>query len=356
MRFEPELLEMADGTRVTSASQWAARRRELVDALARGEYGYIPPSFPGTALRRGERKAECCAGHAVFERAQVEARTPAGTFAFPVDLFVPTRVKKAPVFVLIGFRAASCDPFVPVEEIIDSGFALAAVCYTDVTSDDADMENGLAGMFDRPKDGTGYGKISLWAWAMSRTLDALGGVEGIDTARACAIGHSRLGKTALWAAANDERFAYAVSNDSGCSGAAYERVKGPDSETLKAITDRFPYWFCENFPAYADRPNDRPFDQHFLLAACAPRYLCVNSAEKDLWADPAGELMCCRAASPAWEINGLPGFIGPEGGAAAGEAYLSGSLGYTLRDGTHCLSRADWQSAMRFIASHGAAL
>ena len=352
MRFDPDVMTMRDGTFVTNASQWEARRREMIDALARGEYGYIPPSFPGTELVRGERAQECCAGHASLERLTVRAMTPKGPFSFPMHLFIPTRAAKPPVFVLINFRPDPYDRYIPAEEIVDGGFALAVICYTDITSDDADMQNGLAAMFDRPFNGTGYGKISLWAWAMSRALDALEGVDGIDVRRAAAIGHSRLGKTALWAAACDGRFAYVISNDSGCSGAAYERVKGPSSETVAAITNRFPYWFCENYRAYADRPNDRPFDQHFLLAACAPRYVCVHSAVQDLWADPKGELLSCRAASPAWELFGMPGFIGPEGAPVTDEDYTAGSVGYRMRDGAHFLSRSDWGSAMRFVREH----
>ena len=226
------------------------------------------------------------------------------------------------------------------------------IYYNDVTTDDGAMENGLAGMFTRNNDGTGYGKISLWAYAASRVLDYLETRDEIDMEHAGVIGHSRLGKTALWCGANDTRFKYIVSNDSGCSGAAYERDKHEGAETVKIITNAFPFWFCENFLKYVGHEDERNFDQHFLLAASAPRCVLINSASMDLWADPMSEQESCIGASPAWEVQGLKGYEGPAEQAKVGQAWTDGSIGYLRRDGIHFLSRADWLTAMDFARKH----
>lgn len=135
----------------------------------------------------------------------------------------------------------------------------------------------------------------MWAWAAQRVLDyaqTLDELLDLDCAIVC--GHSRLGKTALLAAATDKRFAFAYSNDSGCSGAAITREK--QGENVKDICERFPYWFCENYKLYIDNEQNMPFDQHYLLASIAPRKVLVGSAAEDIWADPISEFLCCVAA------------------------------------------------------------
>ncbi len=352
MNYLPELMLFKDGTPVTDAAAWEKRRSELVDMLAHEEYGYLPPVYGKTVGCVTDRKEKCCSGHAVLERVDVTVPVSNGTFTFPINLFTPTRCEKAPVFVLINFRPDAYDMYYPVEEIIDHGFAIAVLYYNDVTQDNGDMTSKLCGLLERPADGTGFGKLSLWAWAASRVLDYLETRPEIDTAHAAVIGHSRLGKTALWCGANDPRFKYIISNCSGCSGAAYEREKHPESETIAAITKTFPFWFCENFLKYVGHENSRPFDQHWLIAASAPRYVLVHSASKDLWADPIGEQSSCLAATPAWTLHGMPGFIGPETQAAIDESFTDGSVGYMRRDGIHFLGRADWLDAMSFIRKH----
>ncbi len=340
---------MNNGCAVTD---WEARRKEIVDILSREEYGYLPPKLADGKGRVVNVIEKCCAGHAQLERVEIDVETPKGTFTFPMNFFVPHSDKKVPLFLLINFRPDAYDMYYPAEEIVDNGFALAVIHYNDVTKDNADFADGLAAMFDRPADGTGYGKISLWAYAMSRALDYLVTRPEIDTEHIAAIGHSRLGKTALWAGANDTRFKYVCSNDSGCSGAAYEREKHAESETIKIITKVFPFWFCENFFKYADDPDARPFDQHWLLAASAPRNVVVHSASGDLWADPIGEQNSCIGASPAWEINGKKGFVGPETQAEIGESWQEGNIGYYRRHGVHFLGRADWLDYMDFVKKH----
>lgn len=330
IKLLPELMLFRDGRAVT-ADNWEERRREILGILSDNIYGRTPAA-PGKVVGTvtGTDK-KCCAGHAVLENIGISFDTPNGEFTFPMHLFMPVKPGKKPVFVMLNFRPDTYDRYYPAEEIVDRGYALAVIHYKDVTSDDGDFSDGLAGMYPRTGEKNEWGKIGMWAFAASRALDYLLTRDDIDPERIAVCGHSRLGKTALWAGAQDVRFALACSNDSGCAGAAYERIKHEGSETLRVITDRFPFWFCPAYREYAGRADEMPFDQHWLIAACCPRLVCVNSASLDKWADQESERLSCVGASPAWELFG----------ASAPQ--------WRMRDGTHFFSRADWNIYMDFF-------
>ena len=329
---------------------WQKRRKELIRILSENEYGFSPERVPVSARILEERKGHY-AGKALFCKTEITLHTPNGPFAFPLYLHIPASEKPLPLFLLINFRDQLPDQYYPVEEIMDNGFATAMFCYKDITSDDADMTDKLAGLYClRERTPTAWGKIGIWAWAASHCLDYLLTVPEIDPGHIIVCGHSRLGKTALWCAAQDERFWGCMSNDSGCGGSALSR--GKDGETIEAITRRFPYWFCENYAFFADRENEQPFDQHFLLAAIAPRYLLISTAEEDIWADPSHELLCCLAASPAYEAFSEKGLvINTDEMPSAPAFYPEGNIGFSLRQGTHFYSRSDWNTAFRFFSS-----
>lgn len=347
MRFYPDIMTFNDGTAVKSADDWKKRRKELINALAEGEYGFSPKAPEVSADVECDHDS-CCSGHAVLEHIKISFDTPKGNFSFPVTFFVPE--KKSPLILHINFRPDAYDKYSPSEEIIDNGFALATFCYTDVTSDDGDFTNGLAGMYDRDEN-SGWGKISMWAWAASRAIDYFVTRPEVDADNIIVAGHSRLGKTALWCAAQDERVKFALVNGSGCCGAAYERIKHENAETTEKICKNFPYWFCRNYHQYANRADEMPFDQHFAIAACAPRYVCVGDASEDAWADQYSCQLSCVAATPAWKILGKDGFVGTEASAEIGEHFLNGNIGYHLRDGKHYFGRTDWNNYMKFINS-----
>ena len=243
----PDLLKLNDGTRVETAEAWQQRRRELLDVLGREVYGYSPeaPACVKGTVRAVDKK--CCSGHARVETIDISFAAEKGSFSFPIQFFVPENKKKNPLFLLLNFRPDTYDMYFPAEEILDNGFALAVIYYQDITSDNGDFTDKLAGLYSRKYDGTDWGKISMWAWGASRALDYLLTREEVDAENIAVIGHSRLGKTALWCAAQDERFSFAFSNDSGCAGAALERIKHEDAETVEIITRVFPYWFCEKY-------------------------------------------------------------------------------------------------------------
>jgi hypothetical protein len=179
---------------------------------------------------------------------------------------------------------------------------------------------------------------------MSRLLDALERVSDIDSHRVIALGHSRLGKTALWAGATDERFSLVISNNSGCGGAALS--KRCFGESVAAINRQFPHWFNDHFLQFNDAEEKLPIDQHMLIAAIAPRPVYIASASKDLWADPKGELLSGHLASPAFELLGLSGLSEMELPSPA--TRIGGSIGYHLRDGEHDITLLDWNLFMDF--------
>ena len=189
--------------------------------------------------------------------------------------------------------------------------------------------------------------ISAWAYGYSLLFDLVSGDAAIDSNRIWAHGHSRLGKTALWAAANDLRFAGAVSNDSGCCGAAPCRRN--IGETPEFITNTFPWWFRRKFDAYVKRTGELPFDQNWLLALVAPRPLLVASATEDLWADPRGEFLTARQVGEVYALFGSDG-LGPNAEWPPPETPLFGDgVGYYLRTGKHDVTPVDWKFVIEFI-------
>lgn len=340
----PALMTRNDGRAVKTAADWRERRLELIDILSREVYGYTPAApekVTGIILEGGnnpEVNLAAFANKATQQVVHLSFETPKGEFSFPFTLIVPKAVKKAPVFVNINFRPDIPDRYLPVEEIIDHGFAIATVFYKDVT-DDSDNFDKLATMYPRDEK-TGWGKIGMWAFAASRILDYLETRDDIDATRAAVCGHSRLGKTALWCGAQDERFSMVISNNSGCSGAAISRDKV--GESIERITTVFPYWFCGNYKGWSGREHEAPFDQHMLLSLAAPRKLYVCSAEEDDWADPESEFLSCVAASETWKLLRVPGLVTEDKMPELNVPLMDGGVCYHVRTGAHFHSRTDW--------------
>ncbi len=348
MEFTPALLRMNDGAAVTDGEDWEVRRTELLRLLEEHAYGRTPAAVPVTyeILRDSPR---ACGGDARKLDIKITCHFAAGEFSYPLRLFLPCGAGKKPLLMLMNFDKEPYCEYCPVEEITDNGFALAYLYYGDVTADNADLTDGAARFFPRAEDGADTGKIGIWAWSISRALDALETLPEIDADAVGVIGHSRLGKTALWCAANDARFRFVCSNDSGCMGAAYNRSRNAGGETLEVITRVFPYWFCDDLKQYAGGEARLPFDQHMLLACIAPRALLVNSAAQDDWADPPSEQLACAGASPAWEICGRAGYEGQTAPYGENEGSLTGDVGYFKRSGVHFLNRKDWLRFMAFV-------
>ncbi len=325
-------------------------REEIKKILSENEYGFLPPSPDKTEFEIVEKNERFAAGKARLLKIVARIDAAFGHFEFPFYSVIPNGKNALPAIVHINFRSDIPDIFQPTEELTDLGFAVFTVNHKEVSSDTDDMSDGLAGvLFSNGRKANDCGKLMMWAWAAMRIMDYIETVPEIDKKRVAVCGHSRLGKTALVTAAYDERFCCAYSNDSGCSGAAITRDK--KGEKIKDITERFPYWFCENYKKYSDAEASLPFDQHWLLALIAPRCVYVASAEEDEWADPFSEYLCCHAASSVFEKYGK-GFIVPQRAPAAGDFFHEGKVGYHLRSGCHYFSREDWQIFARFFMKH----
>ena len=283
-----------------------------------------------------------------------------------VTMYAPRGAAAVPAFVGMHLFDTSAESPVPgkplevdvgqklpgsglMEAILARGYAVATLDANDFCPDDkAQFRAGVLAHFFPEKSGPpgaeDPGAIATWAWGLSRALDYLETDPTIDARRVAVIGHSRMGKTALWAGAQDERFAIVISNNSGCGGAALNRRAF--GETVARITRAFPHWFCANYGNYAGREGELPIDQHELIALAAPRPVYVASAQEDRWADPRGELLAAVGADPVYRLLGKKG-LGtselPPLGKAIGE-----SIGYHLRPGKHALTDYDWLRYLDF--------
>ncbi len=348
----PSPLEIS-GDRAETVEDWERVRPLVVDMMLRCEYGYMPQSPEKVSFDiKSTESRRCCAGKATRVDVDIVSVINGEEFSFPVVYVFPNKGDKFKTIVHINFRPNIPDEYMPTEEIIDNGFACASFCYKDVTSDDGDFTNGLAGLVYKNSERTLYssGKIAMWAWAAMRVMDFLQTRDEVDKDNIAVAGHSRLGKTALLTAAMDKRFAVAHSNCSGCSGDALNRGKLEGSEKIGHISNVFEFWFCENYKSFRDKDDETPFDQNFLFSLIAPRKVHVASAARDIWADPVAQFSCCAASSEVYELYGKKGFVYEEDDFLKVGKYLNdGNIGFCYREGSHYFSRDDWHGLMDFM-------
>ena len=367
----PDPLVMRDGRVVTSEAIWRSERRpELLELFETQVYGRRSPAPKTIKFHLVETLHGAVHGQATRKRIRVELPGDGDKIAsLLITLFVPSRAAKpVPAFVGMHLFDTSADEPVPgkpldldvgeklpgaelMQTILQRGYAIATLDAKDFCPDDkATFREGvLEALYPRQMGPPGPeepGAIATWAWGLSRALDYLETDRDIDAHKVAVIGHSRMGKTALWAGAEDARFALIISNNSGCGGAALSRRNF--GETVGRITRVFPHWFCGNFSKYALEEDSLPVDQHQLIALIAPRPVYIASAEEDRWADPKGEFLAAVAADPVYRLLGKPGLeaTGPElppVGKSIGK-----TIGYHIRVGKHALTDYDWLRYLDF--------
>lgn len=354
----PDPLVASDGTAVTTAAVWhGTRRDELMNLFRDQVYGRRPDVKYSIRFEKTEGDSSAFDGAATARTMKAIVAIDDRTFSFPFVVFVPNNAKQAvPAVVHINNRyftpvekvVSKHDPFWPAKTLIERGYATASFFTSDVDPDKKDgYADGIRSFFadgQPPKD-TAWRSLSAWGWGASRVLDYLETLDVVDAKRVAVSGHSRGGKASLWAACEDERFAIAYSNDSGCGGAALSRRAY--GETVERITTSFPHWFCKPFAGYAGREKELPVDQHEVVALLAPRGVYVASADEDLWADPKGEYASAVAAAPVFQLLGKESITTAEM-PPLGQPRLVGQTGYHIRPGGHGLGEDDWNWFLNF--------
>jgi hypothetical protein len=392
----PDPLVTSDGERVTTAEAWKTRRRpELMRLFETYMYGRVPtpphPIRPTFTVSSEDREA--LGGKAIRREVAIRFNDdPAGP-VINLLVYLPRNAgpgQRVPAFLGLNFEgnhAASTDPGItlstawlpdnpkagivdhrategsrgsessrwPVERILARGYGLATAYYGDIDPDyDDGFKNGIHPLFYQPGQtrpaADGWGSIAAWAWGLSRALDYIETAPEIDAKKVAVMGHSRLGKTSLWAGAQDPRFAIVISNNSGAGGAALSRrIFG---ETVARLNTAFPHWFCGNFKTFSDREFMLPIDQHELITLIAPRPVLISSAAEDLWADPKGEFLAARGADPVYRLLGTDGLAISHWPEPATKSLVKSTIGYRIRPGKHDVTTDDWDAFMNFADHH----
>ncbi len=391
----PDPLVMLDGTKITTKEMWQKKRRpELKKLFEHYMYG-VQPRAPGKVQAQVLHEDDKAFGGKATLKEIALTVGPSEAPPIYLLLVVPNRrTVPAPAFVGITFcgnHALVDDPkiHVPIswmypghpgvkdnrateagrgkekdvwalEQSIDRGYAVATFYNGDIDPDDKEKRGGLRPFLPTSEKDIASGQatatIMAWAWGISRAIDYLVTDKDIDSKRIAAVGHSRLGKTVLLAAAFDERIALAIPHQAGCGGTAPSRQNNPKVESVKRINTSFPHWFCANFKKFNDDPSKLPFDQNCLAALVAPRPLLFSNAVEDQWANPQGQFEVLKAAEPVYKLLGAGSLDAremPEPGR-----LIDSRLGYYIRPGIHSMTTGDWKVFLDFadkqMASGGA--
>ncbi|MCY2989372.1 MAG: acetylxylan esterase [Planctomycetota bacterium] len=387
----PDPLTMQDGTRVTDPDTWRSKRRpEILGLFQSHVYGRTPTAIPKIVFEITSLDANALGGKATRKEVAIFLLGKRDGPRMDLLLYVPNGADKpVPTFIGLNFYGNHCihpDPGITlsktwmrptremgvvdnhsteasrgcqasrwqVEKVLDRGYGLATVYYGDIEPDFPEgWKLGLrAALSPQGKDTVfqpdDWGAIGGWACGLSRAMDYLEQEPAVDAKRVAVMGHSRLGKTALWAGAQDERFAIVISNNSGEGGASLVRRRF--GEAIHHSVSMVPYWYCTRYRQYAWHEADLPVDAHMLVSLMAPRPVYVASASKDLWADPRGEFLAAKHAEPVYQLLGRAG-LGVADMPSA-DHPVGDFIGYHVRTGDHDVTAYDWEQYLAFADRH----
>ena len=351
----PDVLTTLKGQKITTRKDWTKLRRpELLEFFTTQVYGRVPKTPYKTEFKLVKEDPNAMNGAATLKLVDIIISANAKSLTIHLGLFTPNKTKKpVPAFLLvcnrppaenIDFTREKKSEFWPAEEVIARGYAVAAFYNGDVDPDQHDnFQNGIHGLLDTNRNSESWGTLAAGAWGASRCLDYLETDKAIAADKVAVIGHSRGGKTALWAGATDERFAMICSNEAGCGGTSLARRKY--GETIDRINKAFPHWFCANYKNYSNRENEMPVDMHELMALIAPRALYVAAASEDLWADPKGQYLALYHSLPVYQLYSKNTRL-PQDMPALNTPVRNGQVAYHVRDGAHNLTLKDWNFYM----------
>lgn len=381
----PGVLSRAGSKPVTTASEWQAWRPELLKQFGEQMYGTTLAGRPAAlkfAVREEQKEAR--GGRATRLRIGVLFDGTETGRQMELLVYLPNDVTaRAPVFLGLNFDGnytTVTDPDLPVpvhfanglfenkipdhkptaagrgihaymwslDLMLENGCGLATAACGEIEPDaPGHWQEGVRGLAAEPGP-DGWGTLGAWAWGLSRAMDYLVTNDRVDASKVTVFGFSRLGKAALWAGAQDERFAAVISNASGAGGMALsKRLFG---ERVGDLVTKFPHWFCGNFAAYAGKEDALPFDQHQLAALIAPRPLLATSGTGDWWSDPHGEYLTLREVTPVYELLGRKGL--DESKTPKPGQLINSPVGYFLRQGGHDVTLADWRAMLSFVDKH----
>jgi hypothetical protein len=377
----PDPLVTTSGARVTDAATWwRVRRPEILRMIETTQFGRAPGKPASVLVDRFDRGTPALGGKAIRRQTTLYFTPDRKGPKAEVLSYVPADAKgPVPMLLQISFSpnsnvvddsgikagtmwnrdkqrvpAPAASPFgrVDVLPFLANGIGFATVYYGDIEPDfRGGIPYGIRGVYLKPGQtepaDDEWGAIAAWAWGLSRVLDYLETEPAVDARRVTLLGSSRLGKTVLWTAANDQRFAAVIASVSGEGGAALSRRNY--GETIAHITDstRYAYQFAHRYQTYGRRVNELPFDGHMLVSLIAPRPLLLQTGSTDYWSDPKGEYLSAVAASPVWKLLGAEG-LATDHYPAAGEPVLS-TLGYYMHEGRHGILPGDWPVFVEFL-------
>jgi hypothetical protein len=237
-----------------------------------------------------------------------------------------------------------------MQQVLARGWGYATFNTAGVQQDNAaGLTQGIIGLMSRGRSQRApdeWGALSAWAWGLSRAIDYFETDKEVDAKQLGVEGHSRWGKTALWAAALDQRWAIVYASCSGEGGAKPSRRNW--GETTDNIAGS--HWMAGNFRKYGGHWNDLPVDSPELIALVAPRPVLITGATQDPWSDPRGEFLATVTAGRVYRLLGKKD-LGTTDMPAPNVALVAGDIAFREHIGAHT-DLPDWPVFLDYAAKY----